>query len=423
MDTEDVVRLCEKLTINEEGVPEARMDPKIHELGMQRISLSLVGKIITNRERTVKEMRVESIAINTYIFRFKCAWDRKCILKGGPWYFDKQLIVLQEVEGLGKLFDADFKSFPIWIQLYNVPLAWLNKDAGYFLGGMVGIVKEVDTGESGECAGSFIRAWVLVDVSKPLIRGLRVKLEDDSCCSVVVCYESLPNFCYFCGRIGHLIRECCDNIKGAVEGPNIKFGAWLRAPVVERARGRNWKVDRENNEGSKEVGGVGSFDSDRGIEVVRLEDERKSEERREVPITVKGPTSVKERVMEELILHLNSHNLLVGENGGDTMCEPDPIGIVVRVLFGEETVMDSNSLCSEKDGLDRGVLRDTGQGVKGKYQVSGDRYSVCHKPNDGGEVSSTKGRKWKRMARSQSSKAGGGHNSSLKRKRELCFDF
>ncbi|KAL5777556.1 hypothetical protein ACOSP7_010482 [Xanthoceras sorbifolium] len=105
--------------------------------------------------------------------------------------------------------------------------------------------------------------------------------------------------------------------------------------------------------------------------------------------------------MEEPILHLNSHDLLVGEKGGDTMCEPDPIGNVVRALFGEKTVMDSNSLCSENDG---------------------DQYFVCHKPDNGGEVSSTKGRKWKRMARSQDSKAGEGHNSSLKQKRELCFD-
>ncbi|KAL5864667.1 hypothetical protein ACOSQ3_002181 [Xanthoceras sorbifolium] len=156
--------------------------------------------------------------------------------------------------------------------------------------------------------------------------------------------------------------------------------------------------------------------------VVRLEDEGKSKERREVPVTVKGPTSVKERVMEEPILNLNSHDLLVGEKSGDTMCEPNPIGNMVKALFGKETVIDSNSLCSENDGLDRGVLRDTGQGVKGKGQVLGDQYSVCHKPDDGGEVSSTKGRKWKRMARSQGSKASGGHNLSLKWKRELSFD-
>ncbi|KAL5805314.1 hypothetical protein ACOSQ3_032114 [Xanthoceras sorbifolium] len=70
--------------------------------------------------------------------------------------------------------------------------------------------------------------------------------------------------------------------------------------------------------------------------------------------------------------------------------------------------MDSNSLCSKKDGLDIGVLQDMGQRVKGKGQVPGDQYFVCHKPDDGGEVSSTKGRKWNRMARSQGSKVGGG---------------
>ncbi|KAL5823442.1 hypothetical protein ACOSQ4_021342 [Xanthoceras sorbifolium] len=134
--------------------------------------------------------------------------------------------------------------------------------------------------------------------------------------------------------------------------------------------------DRENNEGSKEGGGAGSFDSDKGVEVASLEDEGKSEERR--------------------------------EKGDDSMCEPDPIGEVVRVLFGEETVMYSISLCNEMEGLDRGVLRDTGQGVKGKGQVSGDQSPVCYKLDDGGEVSSPKGRKWKRMARSQGSKAGGG---------------
>ncbi|KAL5789686.1 hypothetical protein ACOSQ2_004574 [Xanthoceras sorbifolium] len=117
---------------------------------------------------------------------------------------------------------------------------------------------------------------------------------------------------------------------------------------------------------------------------------------------VEGPISVKERVIEEPILHLNSHNLLVGEKGGNTMCEPGLIANVVRALFGEEKVMDSNLLYIENDGLDQ--------------------YSMCHKPDDRVEVNNTKGRKWKRMARSQGSKAGGGHNSSLKQKRELCFD-
>ncbi|KAL5767944.1 hypothetical protein ACOSQ2_014727 [Xanthoceras sorbifolium] len=105
MDPDEISCLCEKPSIDEDGVPKARTDPKLHEISMRKISLSLVGKIIANWEvnkkafkttipkiwRTFKELGVESIAANTYIFIFKCGWDKKLILEGGPLCFDKQL--------------------------------------------------------------------------------------------------------------------------------------------------------------------------------------------------------------------------------------------------------------------------------------------------------------------------------------------
>ncbi|KAL5824914.1 hypothetical protein ACOSQ3_020977 [Xanthoceras sorbifolium] len=42
-----------------------------------------------------------------------------------------------------------------------------------------------EVGDSGECSGSFIRARVMIDVFKPLIRGLRIRIEDESVCSVL----------------------------------------------------------------------------------------------------------------------------------------------------------------------------------------------------------------------------------------------
>ncbi|KAL5785991.1 hypothetical protein ACOSQ2_008383 [Xanthoceras sorbifolium] len=50
MDPEEISRLCEKLSIAEEGAPEMQNDPKLHEMGMRNVSLSLVGKIISNKE-------------------------------------------------------------------------------------------------------------------------------------------------------------------------------------------------------------------------------------------------------------------------------------------------------------------------------------------------------------------------------------
>ncbi|KAL5748297.1 hypothetical protein ACOSQ2_025594 [Xanthoceras sorbifolium] len=199
-------------------------------------------------------------------------------------------------------------------------------------------------------------ARVLLDVSKPLIRGLRVRMNDESICSVVVCYEHLPNFFYYCGKIGHLIREYCSNSKGVMEGPDIKFGVWLKAPVVERAKRCSWKSDRSTNKDSKDAGGEWSFNSDKSIDEVSKEAGRKSEESREMTGLVLGSNPVKKRLVEEPILHLNSFDLLVGKKGGDTVFEPNLLGYVVSVISGAETVIDSNTLGSKVDGLARDVL-------------------------------------------------------------------
>ncbi|KAL5840770.1 hypothetical protein ACOSQ4_013378 [Xanthoceras sorbifolium] len=122
----------------------------------------------------------------------------------------------------------------------------------------------------------------------------------------------------------------------------------------------------------------------------------KSENSREVTGLVLGSNYVKERLL-------------------------DLLGDVVSVISGAETVIDSNTLGGEVDGLARGVLIDTSQYKKGKGQDSGDQSSVYHK-DDGGEVNSPKGRKWKRMARAYVSKAAGGQIPTFRQKRELSFD-
>ncbi|KAL5792259.1 hypothetical protein ACOSP7_000853 [Xanthoceras sorbifolium] len=140
------------------------VDEGLKAEGIRRLSLSLVGKIVSNREvnreafrntiasiwRTKNEVEVESIGVNLFVFRFGCFWDRKRVLEGGPWSFDKNLLALKEAVG------------------------------------------EV--------------------------------------CSALLCYERLPNFCFYCGCMGHLLRECHVNKLGVLEAAELKFGGWLRAP-------------------------------------------------------------------------------------------------------------------------------------------------------------------------------------------------
>ncbi|KAK4848277.1 hypothetical protein QYF36_011182 [Acer negundo] len=155
-------------------------------------------------------------------------------MEGGSWSFDKQLIILQEVVGLGKVNEPEFRLVPFWVQLYNLPIAFMNKETWLFLGGLIGEVKEIDKGSSGDCLGKFIRVRVLVDVLKPLKRIVRVTAgKSRKIVTNMICYERLPNLCYFCIRIGHLIKDCPENNKGLIDDSELGFGPWMRALMVD----------------------------------------------------------------------------------------------------------------------------------------------------------------------------------------------
>ncbi|KAJ4840082.1 hypothetical protein Tsubulata_049816 [Turnera subulata] len=56
--------------------------------------------------------------------------------------------------------------------------------------------------------GTFIRVRVVVNVSLPLKKEVISQVGNNLPLSFPVTYEKLSNFCYACGRIGHLVKEC-----------------------------------------------------------------------------------------------------------------------------------------------------------------------------------------------------------------------
>ncbi|KAH7548410.1 hypothetical protein JRO89_XS14G0122100 [Xanthoceras sorbifolium] len=139
--------------------------------------------------------------------------------------------------------------------LHNLPLACMSRDVGLFLGEMIGKVLKVDPGSSGDCLGKFIRVRALVDVGKRFRRMLRViTREPEVECVVILKFERIPNFCYFCGRVRHLVHECLDNVNSIVDESLLKFGSWMRAigPSFNRSRGRESRTDTEDGGNGKE---------------------------------------------------------------------------------------------------------------------------------------------------------------------------
>ena len=66
--------------------------------------------------------------------------DGDIILNVGPWILDNQLLVLRKWYAR---IEVDDSVFNIWIQVWNLPIHWISKEAGKKIGAVFHGVKEV----------------------------------------------------------------------------------------------------------------------------------------------------------------------------------------------------------------------------------------------------------------------------------------
>ncbi|TXG63694.1 hypothetical protein EZV62_010688 [Acer yangbiense] len=76
MNAEEVAKLCAALNLKERGGPMMPLQGNLKEVRAKRLALRFVEKILSN----------------------KSLEDRHMVLQGGPWSFDKALLVIQEPE-------------------------------------------------------------------------------------------------------------------------------------------------------------------------------------------------------------------------------------------------------------------------------------------------------------------------------------
>lgn len=76
---------------------------------------------------------------------------------------------------------------------------------------------------------SFLRLKVEVDLNLSMRRGALLNLAELGKVWIQFQYEKLPNFCYICGKLGHVQAECDDD---EARGFDNKYGPWLRAPPL-----------------------------------------------------------------------------------------------------------------------------------------------------------------------------------------------
>ncbi|TXG51391.1 hypothetical protein EZV62_023915 [Acer yangbiense] len=225
------ISLVDKDEVVLEMTEVSRMD------GVDDVDWCLVGKVLLGKK------------VNREAFK-----DRNRVWRRGPWHFGNSLIALEKPIDTGNISKLGFNRANFWIQIHDIPILCMNRRTARWLAEQLGEVVEILL-ESRDCWGKFMRVKVSIDITKPLKRWLKLKSgTSEEIIMVGLKYERLLHFCYACGRIGHGIKECMDEVARKAGTPT-KFGSWLKASTFEKGRPRfNSKGSGGSSDRSRSLG-------------------------------------------------------------------------------------------------------------------------------------------------------------------------
>lgn len=145
------------------------------------------------------------------LVNFKTEKDQKWVLKGGPWSFDGNAILLQKLET--GIMEDDFENtkINIWVQIRRLPFqircfkyaSMLASYAGDLIGN-----DSVNNPKLTEFSGQFVRIRVLLNRTKPICPGLFLQRENRKPVWFTFKYEKLLTMCFKCGLLNHDSRSC-----------------------------------------------------------------------------------------------------------------------------------------------------------------------------------------------------------------------
>ncbi|KAL8491590.1 hypothetical protein ACS0TY_023257 [Phlomoides rotata] len=230
----DNVDLNEEDIVCTEGVEDGSGEPSI---------MCLVGKVLTNKPfnafgllETMKKVMnppmgfmAREIGKNLFSFQFWSTLDMNAVLAREPWLFEKNIVVLKELEGGEQPSVVSFNQVPFWVRMYDLPLAARSEKMIRIMAEKCGSVMEIDW-ESLKGMSCSVRAMVKVDLKKPLKKGINLEMKNSKNTPILLLFlwHAWPH------------EKKCDLMEGedsvaTIPDEKLPFGEWLRASPSKQA--------------------------------------------------------------------------------------------------------------------------------------------------------------------------------------------
>uniref|UniRef100_A0A803NH20 DUF4283 domain-containing protein n=1 Tax=Cannabis sativa TaxID=3483 RepID=A0A803NH20_CANSA len=202
-------------------------------LSPKSVKPSWIEKAMTEAWTLRFPVQISEYHSGLFLASFQCDGDRRRVLEEQSWPFDKFLMVFTHPDVSPTPTPESVRYVPFWIHAHRIPFGRKSPQLAQFIADEIGELIEIFPLSLLENFGPYLGLQVLFNITKPLRRGMTIRfrgINDPKWISFK--YESLPNFCDFCGLVDHTYKKCakyllrCDNF--AVP-PALEYKESLRA--------------------------------------------------------------------------------------------------------------------------------------------------------------------------------------------------
>ncbi|KAJ8441714.1 hypothetical protein Cgig2_019101 [Carnegiea gigantea] len=204
-----------KLTEDEEHVLDA--DDSTSNSLDSHIALCLVGKLLTKATFNVEALK------GTLRNAWRPANDYA--LNEGPWAFDGSVLLLKQMHGLEQPSEMTFIKIKACDLLMKKKTYEFDESMASKFGDFVDVDEEDILAPS-----KYLKFRADVDITKPLRCGMMVNVKGVPKW-VGFKYVKLPDFCYGCGKLGHVWKGC-PGFALEMDESDLQYGSWMRGSPI-----------------------------------------------------------------------------------------------------------------------------------------------------------------------------------------------